>query len=103
MAESQEEQWQSVPRKDRKLPDELIGYERQYPFDPDYSQFRRERSDYMHDYFRDQEEKRDRESPNGRTPMYEDSSPLERKPAGFDRESFDLQKVVRLSQSRLPH
>ena len=94
-----------VPRDKRPEPEDLDGYERQHDYDPDYTLYRRERADWMFDYRRDEEEKRDRES-KGRTPLYVDeeyADIVQGGRCGFDRETFNLDSVVRTIKARPQH
>jgi len=86
-----------VPRKDRPIPESLEGYERRHSFDPDYTNYRLQLGDWLHDYRRDQEETSNRD--NGRTPLegHNDdmAGAIDGGRVGFDPDNFDLDRVVR--------
>lgn len=98
---------QSIPRKNRPQPEDLEGYERQYPLDPDLTLYRREGLDWLYDYRREEEEKRERQESQRETlPGHEPNDYLVNGGRrGFDRDSFDLDldRAVRTVQSRPQH
>lgn len=93
-----------VPRKDRPLPEDLEGYVRQSPPEPDFTLYRRELGDWLADHRREEEEKRENES-NGRQPLFgheQNDYLVEGGRRGFNRDDFDMDKIVTVIKSR-PH
>jgi hypothetical protein len=92
-----------IPRKDRPMPDELDGYEREFDDDPDYSQYRRERANFIYDWQRREEIKRIEDEK--RTPLegHDLGPPPRGSQTGFDKDGFSLASVVKTIETRPKH
>lgn len=96
------ESLQTIPREKRPTPDMLEGYERQHDLDPDLSMYRRELSDFIYDYRREEEENRERGS--GRQELEGHNEYLvDGARRGFDPNDFDIDQVVQKVSSRPLH
>jgi len=99
------EAFQTVPRKDRPSVEELENYVRRSEPDLDYSAYRRESWDWLTDYRREEEEKREQQaSGRQRLPGHETNEYLVNGGRrGFNPDDFDMDEIVRVVKSRPQH
>ena len=98
----QEEFLGTLTQDERPVPEELDGYVRRYDLSPDLVPYRKELSDWIHDFQRQKE--LDRDKPEGGTPLYGHSEAVERgRSGGFDPNAFDIAQVVSVAKNRPTH